>query len=157
MEDVTEMAQWWGSKCSRDTVPTPKTAVLPLAHLIIRCLGKHLELALCGQQGAVVGASLEGWRAGEDRQSAWELHHTHESLARRPNLCVILLLSPHHQILSLFLSLSLFKILFEKERGTERKRERAHMHKWGGGEGGAEAEGAGDSPLNRRPRGGAQS
>lgn len=49
------------------TLPSPLSESAlpsPQAHLIICCLGKDLELALCGEQGAIIGASLKGWRAG---------------------------------------------------------------------------------------------
>lgn len=60
--------------CSRPSQPTqpPRPSLScqnslrprPQAHLIIHRLGKDLELALCGEEGAVIGASLKGGRAG---------------------------------------------------------------------------------------------
>lgn len=49
------------SESSLPHAPCPR----PQAHLIIHCLGKDLELALCGEEGAVIGASLKGWREQE--------------------------------------------------------------------------------------------
>lgn len=52
-----------GPPCAVREQPAPGPR--PQAHLIIHCLGKDLELALCGEEGAVIGASLKGWREQE--------------------------------------------------------------------------------------------
>ena len=80
-------------------------APAPQAHLIIRCLGKDLELALCGEQGAIIGASLEEWRA-----EGMSAHRPYGGLdlpagslssgLPYPALSLFsLLLIPHHEVL----------------------------------------------------------
>lgn len=88
------------SGCCWQPNPLSRPCPSPQAHLIIRGLGEDLELALGGEQGAVIGASLRGPRA--EGQSA---HGPHGRLAL-PLAGVLLfstplplLLVPRHEIL----------------------------------------------------------
>lgn len=76
--------------------PLSRRCPSPRAHLIIRGLGEDLELALGGEQGAVIGASLKGWRA--EGQSA---HGPHGRLSL-PRAGPLLLSTPRNPLIYFF-------------------------------------------------------